>query len=171
MPGSRAGEVELMASLFLATAKIIAQEIPKLQVIIPAANESRYVQIKTELEKTNMPNITLLQQQSHLAMEASDSILLASGTTALEGMLFKKPMVVSYRLGWLTYRLVSSFIKTPFISIPNLLAGKMLVPELVQSDATIPKLTEAVRHSLTEDQSLVLKPIFNKLHDLSLIHI
>ena len=74
-------------------------------------------------------------------------------------------MVVSYRLGWLTYRLVSSFIKTPFISIPNLLAGKMLVPELVQSDATIPKLTEAVRQSLTEDQSLVLKPIFNKLHD------
>ena len=122
MPGSRAGELELMADLFLDVAQVIDKVLPGLHTL----------------------SVTLIRQQSHVAMEASDVVLLASGTTALEAMLLKKPMVVSYRLGALTYALVSPFIKTPFASIPNLLSNEMLVPELIQSKATVEALSDEV---------------------------
>ena len=99
-----------------------------LQLVIPAANNARYAQLQDILAARQELEISLILQQSHTAMAASDAVLLASGTTAIEAMLLKKPMVVSYKLGALTYKLVSPFIKTPFVSIPNLLANKMLVP-------------------------------------------
>ena len=86
--------------------------------------------------------------QSHRAMEAADAVLLASGTTALEAMLLKKPMVVSYRFGALTYAVLSLLVKTPYASIPNLLANKMLVPELIQNQASIENLSAAVIDAL-----------------------
>jgi lipid-A-disaccharide synthase len=97
-------------------------------------------------------------------MEAADTVLLASGTTALEAMLLKKPMVVSYRLGKWTYRLLKPFIKTPFASIPNLLAGEMLVPEFIQHDATVENLTAAVIESLDEDARVLLEQRFDELY-------
>ena len=81
-------------------------------------------------------------------MEAADAVLLTSGTTALEAMLLKKPMVVSYRMGNLTYKLIKPFIKTPYASIPNLLANEMLVPELIQEQATVENLSDAVLEAL-----------------------
>ena len=122
MPGSRAGEVNLMLELFLGVTKQLSQEISQLQVIIPAASEERYIQILNMIDALGINNVKVFLGQSHSGLEACDVVLLASGTTALEAMLFKKPMVVSYRLGRLTYKLVSPFIKTPFVSIPNLLA-------------------------------------------------
>lgn len=87
-------------------------------------------------------------------------------TTALEAMLFKKPMVVSYRLGVITHALVSPFIKTPFVSIPNLLAGEMLVPELIQADATLEALTTAVIEALDTDKNQSLVEQFDRMHKL-----
>jgi lipid-A-disaccharide synthase len=164
MPGSRAGEVSLMLELFLGATKQLSQEISQLQVIIPAASEERYIQIINMIEALGITNVEVLFGQSHLGLEACDAVLLASGTTALEAMLFKKPMVVSYRLGRLTYKLVSPFIKTPFVSIPNLLAGRMLVQELLQNDACVPKLTEAVKFAMSEQQTDILEPIFKEMH-------
>jgi lipid-A-disaccharide synthase len=109
-------------------------------------------------------DVHLLQQQSHLAMEAADVVLLASGTTALEAMLLKKPMVVSYRLGALTYKLVSPFIKTPYASIPNLLANKMLVPEFIQDQATVANLVAAVSEAFEPANSQTLVAEFEDLH-------
>lgn len=166
MPGSRAGEVALLADLFLEVAERIEQSVNGLQIVIPAANDSRYEQLKHILLRHEHLNVTLLLQQSHLAMESADAILLASGTTALEGMLFKKPMVVSYRLGALTYALVSPFIKTPFVSIPNLLAGEMLVPELIQSAATLDALAAAVINALDADKNKALIARFESMHEL-----
>lgn len=166
MPGSRAGEVALLADLFLEVAERIEQAVNGLQIIIPAANDARYDQLKHILLRHEHLNVTLLLQKSHLAMESADAILLASGTTALEGMLFKKPMVVSYRLGALTYALVSPFIKTPFVSIPNLLAGEMLVPELIQSAATLEALAAAVINALDADKNQALIARFDSMHEV-----
>ena len=164
MPGSRAGEVSLMLELFLGVTKQLSQEISQLQVIIPAASEERYIQILNMIDALGINNVKVFLGQSHLGLEACDAVLLASGTTALEAMLFKKPMVVSYRLGRLTYKLVSPFIKTPFVSIPNLLAGRMLVQELLQNEACVPKLTEAVKFAMSEQQADILESIFKEMH-------
>jgi len=164
MPGSRAGEVELMTELFLdSAAKVAATLGTELQLVIPAANQSRYEQLQKTLAD-RADNLSLLKQQSHLAMEAADVVLLASGTTALEAMLLKKPMVVSYRLGALTYRLLSPFIKTPFVSIPNLLANKMLVPELLQADASVESLSAQVVAAFDARNSASLVEEFDKFH-------
>ena len=164
MPGSRAGEVNMMAEVFLDTASTVVASVEGLQLVIPAANDARYTQLTDILAARPELDIKLLLQQSHLAMEASDAVLLASGTTALEAMLLKKPMVVSYRLGALTYKLLSPFIKTPFVSIPNLLANKMLVPELVQDQAVVSELAPAVLDALDQTKREALVASFDTLH-------
>ena len=149
MPGSRASEVELLTALFLDAAQRVKDgAYADLQVVIPAANEARYQQIQSVVAAYPELNARLIMGQSHRAMEAADAVLLASGTSALEAMLLKKPMVVSYRFGALTYAVLSLLVKTPYASIPNLLANKMLVPELIQNQATIENLSAAVIDAL-----------------------
>ena len=165
MPGSRSGEVELLAGLFLDVARQVQATLgAELQLVIPAANQARYSQLSEILAAKPEINVCLLEQNSHLAMESADVVLLASGTTALEAMLLKKPMVVSYRLGAWTYRLVSPFIKTPYASIPNLLADKMLVPEFIQDQATVDNLVSAVVQAFDplEQQAVIAE--FEQLH-------
>lgn len=163
MPGSRSAEVELMAGLLLDAAAKASQDLGvKLQLIVPAANQSRYDQLKKILD-TRSDNITLLKQQSHQAMEAADAVLLTSGTTALEAMLLKKPMVVGYRMNPLSFKLLFPLIKTPFISLPNLLANQPLVPELIQDQATVETLAAEVVN-LYKANSTELVEHFNKLH-------
>ena len=98
-------------------------------------------------------------------MEAADAVLLTSGTTALEAMLLKKPMVVSYRMGNISYNLIKPFIKTAYASIPNLLANEMLVPEFIQQDATEENLLNAVIEALDSNNRDKLEARFDQLHD------
>jgi lipid-A-disaccharide synthase len=165
MPGSRGGEVALMGELFLMVAERLLESNPQLQFLIPAANGDRHKQLTEILEEYPQLPVTLVERQSLLAMEAADAVLLASGTTALEAMLLQKPMVVSYKLGNLTYKLVRPFIKTPFASIPNLLAGEMLVPELIQDEATVESLSAAVTNALDENARELVKQRFNQLYE------
>ena len=163
MPGSRSAEVELMAKLLLDAAAKASQDLGvKLQLIMPAANQSRYEQLKKILDARS-DNITLLKQQSHQAMEAADAVLLTSGTTALEAMLLKKPMVVGYRMNPLSFKLLFPLIKTPFISLPNLLANQPLVPELIQDKATVETLAAEVVN-LYKANCAELIEHFNELH-------
>lgn len=165
-PGSRSSEVELLANLFLDAAEVVRQTWnADIQLVIPAANQARYQQVEEILGHRPNLNILLLQQQSHLAMEAADVVLLASGTTALEAMLLKKPMVVSYRFGAWTYKLLSRLIKTPYASIPNLLANKMLVPELIQDDASVDNLSAAVIDAFDADRRELLQVEFARLQE------
>jgi lipid-A-disaccharide synthase len=165
MPGSRSGEVALMGELFLMVAVRLLESNPLLQFVIPAANGDRHRQLTEILAEHPELPVTLIEQQSLLAMESADAVLLASGTTALEAMLLQKPMVVSYKLGNLTYKLVRPFIKTPFASIPNLLAGEMLVPELIQDEATVESLSAAVINALDENARELVKQRFNQLYE------
>jgi len=164
MPGSRGSEVDMMAQLFMQVVARVREDIPNLQVLVPAANAARYRQLTALLGSFNLAEVKLLEQQSKLAMEASDVVLLTSGTTALEAMLLKKPMVVSYRLGALTYKIIAPMIVTPFISIPNLLAKRMLVPELIQDDATVDGLSDAVMAAFSPLQNHQLIAEFTAFH-------
>ncbi|WP_323816110.1 lipid-A-disaccharide synthase [Cellvibrio sp. NN19] len=165
LPGSRASEVERMGELFMRTAVMCLEQDPGLRFIIPAANPDRYRQLHIELnEFVDLP-ITLFNGHSHEAMAAADVILLASGTVALEALLLKKPMVVAYKMAPLTFKILSWLIKTPWVSLPNLLAQKMLVPEILQDKATPLTLSAAVMNYFDNpDEAQALSEIFMQMH-------
>lgn len=136
LPGSRGGEVALLGPVFLETAAWLAAQRPGLQFVLPAASPARRTQLEVLLaERGAPPGLTLLYGQSHTAMAAADAVLMASGTTTLEALLLKKPMVVAYRMGSWSFALARRLVKVPHIALPNLLAGTGLVPERLQEEA------------------------------------
>ena len=165
LPGSRQSEVGLLGQLFLDAARLCLKENPKLSFVLPAANPARRQQIDSMLAEAGDLPVTVLDGQSHLAMEAADVVLLASGTTALEAMLLKKPMVVSYKTGWLTHAIISRMLKVPYVSLPNLLAGRELVPEVLQDNATAETLAELLLARLGDSTLAVkLRSEFTEIH-------
>jgi len=135
LPGSRGGEITQVGADFLNTAAWLLQHRPELQFLLPAANASRRAQLEQLLaQRVDRLPIRILDGQSQLAMTAADAILMTSGTTTLEAMLLKKPMVVAYRLGPWTFALVKRLVNVAAISLPNLLAQNKLVPECLQDD-------------------------------------
>jgi lipid-A-disaccharide synthase len=165
MPGSRQGEVAQMTPLFLAVATQLLKQVRDLHFVIPSANEHRHEQLTDVLSQYPELPVTLIKGNSHDVMAAADAVLLTSGTTALEAMLLKKPMVVAYRMGKGSYWLLSKLVKSPFIALPNLIAGRALVPEFLQDDATIENLKTAVLAQLTDSgvrHNLIAE--FSRLH-------
>lgn len=143
MPGSRGGEVARLAPVFIETAAKIIAKYPNAQFIAPCANSARREQIEALLVENTLP-ITLLDGQAQTALAACDMVLIASGTATLEALLCERPMVVAYKLAPLTFYIVKRMFKMPYVSLPNILAGRFLVPELLQDDATPDKLFEAL---------------------------
>lgn len=133
LPGSREGEVRQLGESFLDTAAWLLERRPQLQFLVPAASPARRRQLEGLLAGRDLP-LRLLDGQSQLAMAAADVVLMASGTTTLEALLLKKPMVVAYRMGHWSYALLSRLVKAPYIALPNLLAQRALVPECLQDD-------------------------------------
>ncbi|MGD9661848.1 MAG: lipid-A-disaccharide synthase [Porticoccaceae bacterium] len=165
MPGSRGSEVALMGDLFLQAARQLHREAPQLKFVIPSANSARHSEISQLLSQYPDLPVTLVAGNSHTAMAASDAVLLTSGTTALEAMLLKKPMVVAYRLGGASFWLASKLVKTPYISLPNLVAGEPLVPELIQDQANVANLVTETRAMLFDkDKRRFLESTFTRLH-------
>ncbi|UOB25287.1 lipid-A-disaccharide synthase [Pseudomonas orientalis] len=143
MPGSRGGEVGRLGGLFFDAAERLQALKPGIRFVLPCASPQRRAQIETLLEGRNLP-LTLLDGQSHLALAACDAVLIASGTATLEALLYKRPMVVAYRLAPLTFWILKKMVKSPYISLPNLLAQRLLVPELLQDDATPEALAQTL---------------------------
>ena len=143
MPGSRGGEVGRLASVFFEAAERLQALKPGVRFVLPCASPQRRAQIETLLEGRTLP-LTLLDGQSHLALAACDAVLIASGTATLEALLYKRPMVVAYRLAPLTFWILKRMVKSPYISLPNLLAQRLLVPELLQDDATPDALAQTL---------------------------
>ena len=135
MPGSRGGEVGRLGEVFLDTAKRLQHLIPGVRFVSPCANPARRAQLEQMLQGRDLP-LTLLDGQSHLALAACDAVLIASGTATLEALLYKRPMVVAYRLAPLTFWILKRMVRSPYVSLPNLLAQRLLVPELLQDAAT-----------------------------------
>lgn len=143
MPGSRGGEVGRLGALFFDAAERLQAQKPGIRFVLPCASPQRRAQIETLLEGRNLP-LTLLDGQSHLALAACDAVLIASGTATLEALLYKRPMVVAYRLAPLTFWILKRMVKSPYISLPNLLAQRLLVPELLQDDTTPEALAQTL---------------------------
>jgi lipid-A-disaccharide synthase len=143
MPGSRGGEVSRLGELFLDAAIRLRALRPGIRFLMPCATPERREQLEQMLAGRDLP-LTLLNGRSHEALAACDAVLIASGTATLEALLYKRPMVVAYRVAPLTYRILKRLVKSPYISLPNLLAERLLVPELIQDAATPEALAQAV---------------------------
>ncbi len=152
LPGSRGGEVAKLGGLFLDTAELLLKTRPDLRFVLPCANPQRRTQIEALLVGRNLP-LTLLDGQSHEALAACDAVLIASGTATLEALLCQRPMVVAYKVASLTYWILKRLVKSAYLSLPNLLAGRALVPELIQDAATPVALAEQLLPLLLDGAS------------------
>ncbi|MEB6669123.1 lipid-A-disaccharide synthase [Acinetobacter pittii] len=145
LPGSRKGEVERLLPMLLGAANILHTKHPDIQFLIPAINDARKQQIEQGVEKLApqlkakihiLENTGSESKIGRMVMNASDIIALASGTATLEAMLMHRPMVTFYKLHWLTYLIAKFLVKIPYYSLPNIIAGKKVIEELIQADAT-----------------------------------
>ena len=165
LPGSRGGEVRLLAPLFLEAARQLSERDPAIHFVLPAASEARMTQIHAELAHFPELPVTVLAGQSRQAMAAADAILLASGTATLEAMLLKRPMVVAYRMGELSWQVASRIATTRFVALPNVLAGERIVPELLQHAATPEAMVDELWPLLSEgDKALAQADAFEVFH-------
>jgi len=186
LPGSRMSEIARLGAIFVAAAIHLRRLMPGLRFVAPMANArcraafdkllrepmdpkaDRSSNPPTPEEWKNFRNVlTLTDGKAHQVMVASDLILLASGTAALECMLAKRPMVVAYRISGLTYAIVKGLglLKIDRYSLPNILSGEELVPELMQQNCTAEKIAEALRDWLKNPARVAaVVPKFKALH-------
>lgn len=173
LPGSRLGEIAKMLPVFLDAAGRVAQRVSGLRVLVPAANAACRAAIEAVIAQRATAarpglDLTLLDGRARDAMIAADVVLLASGTAALEAMLAKRPMVIGHRISGLTHAIVRGLglLKTRFVSLPNVLAGEELVPELLQDDCTADNLADAVLRWFEEPEAVAaLRPRFRAIHE------
>lgn len=165
LPGSRTGEIAYIGQSFIDAAQWLFERNPSLHFVIPCVNEARQQQIAAIIQQSHpdLP-ITLLLGHSREVMAASDALMLASGTAALEAMLIKRPMVVAYRVSKITHWIMKRLLKAPFVSLPNLLANKALVPELIQDDAQPEKIGAGILAGLEGQGSADVVAEFARLH-------
>ena len=168
MPGSRNGELRKLGLLFLQTAQWCLQRQPGLTFVMPCANPERRTQMQAIVADSglNLPLI-LLDGQAHEALAACDAVLIASGTATLEAMLFKRPMVVAYRMAGLTFRILKRLVKIGHVALPNLLAGREVAPEFLQDDATPEAMGPALLERLgPTPEREATQAEFTRLHHL-----
>lgn len=166
LPGSRQQEVLQLGIPFLQTAQWLLTHEPQLRFLVPLASHSLQELFCQQLAQVapDLP-ITLLLGQSHEAMIAGDVVLTASGTATLEAMLFKRPMVVAYRLATVTYWFARWLVHVPYFSLPNLLARQQLVAEFLQDQVTPPNLGAALLYWLKNPPAVeTLQNHFTQLH-------
>jgi lipid-A-disaccharide synthase len=158
LPGSRLGEIRRLGADFVGAVALLRKELPDLEVVAPMANAACRYAFEGLLKSRQIANgeaqspIRIVDGHAHEAMIAADAVLLASGTAALEAMLAKRPMVVAYRVSPLTYRIVMGLhmLEVNRYSLPNVLAGRDLVPELMQDACTPESLANALLPALAE---------------------
>ena len=172
LPGSRSSEVELIAPVFFETMQLLTEKLKgqKLQFLIPVATP----QLRAPLEKLLLRaknlnpdiQIQLLDGMADEVLEASDVVLIASGTATLQAALWKKPMVISYKVPWLTAQIMKRQGYLPYVGLPNILCGEFVVPELLQNEATSEKLAQALIDWLNHPNKVVeLKARFSQMHE------
>ncbi len=135
LPGSRASEMQQHASTFIETAALCTQTVAGLQCAVPVVNDALATLFRSALAaRSEKIDVHMVDGRAHEVLSAADVVLTASGTAAVETMLHKRPMVVAYRVAWLSYWVIRALIRIPYICMPNVLAGRALVPEFVQAD-------------------------------------
>jgi len=166
LPGSRQSEVQQHAELFVQTAKRIYAEHPNAKFLVPLiTRQTREIFELAIFHEPDQLPIDLLFGHAHDAMEAADVVIVASGTATLEAALLKKPMVITYRMPNLSWQLLKRMRLQPYVGLPNILAGKFVVPELLQYDAN-PENLAATTLKLMADKEYVaeIKKEFTAIH-------
>jgi len=144
LPGSRSGEVARLLPHFLETVQVLREQHPRLEVLLPAASAQRRRQIDEVLATLPDTDVHVLDGDARLAMTAADAVLLASGTATLEAALLQRPMVVAYRMSPLSFTIMYSLATTAYVSLPNILLDRPVVPEFFQGDVCADTLAPAV---------------------------
>ncbi len=148
LPGSRMSEIRLLGPVFLEAAARIAEHRPEARFVVPCVRPAIARWLAEATRRQPALRIVPDHGNARRALCACDAALVKSGTSTLEGMLLRRPMVVSYRLGRVSYALVRRLLRTPYVALPNILAGRELVPELLQDRATPAALAAALLREL-----------------------
>lgn len=146
LPGSRQSELHYMAKLFVQTARMIAAANPNIQFLVPLVSRETRNMFEAEIYRAKCSDLplTVLFGHAHAALIAADAALVASGTATLEAALLKCPMVITYKMSPLTWRMMQRKAYLPYVGLPNILEGRFIVPELLQDDATPENLSQAM---------------------------
>lgn len=146
LPGSRQSELRYMAATFARTAKLVSEQLTDAQFLVPLINRETRSLFEAALHDEGCQNlrVTILFGHARDAIAASDAVLVASGTATLEAALLGKPMVVTYRMAPLTWRMMSRMRYQPYVGLPNIIAGEFIVPELLQDDASPENLSQVL---------------------------
>ncbi|MDP3843100.1 MAG: lipid-A-disaccharide synthase [Oxalobacteraceae bacterium] len=167
LPGSRMSELKYNTAAFIGAAKLLARREPGLHFVVPMAGMRQreyFVQLLAQAGLADVP-LQLVDGQSHTVLAAADAVLVASGTASLEVALFKKPMVIAYRMMRASWEIMRHMGYQPWIGLPNILAREFLVPELLQDAATPQALADALWQQLTDaNLQASLRQRFTDMH-------
>ena len=152
LPGSRQSELHYMAGLFVRTAQLVAEHLPGTHFLTPLASRETRAQFESALYAGGAQDLplTILFGHAREAIAAADAVLVASGTATLETALYRKPMVITYRMANTTWKLMSRMRYQPYVGLPNIIAGEFVVPELLQDEATADNLAQALLNVLLD---------------------
>jgi lipid-A-disaccharide synthase len=153
LPGSRPGEIRYMGEEFLKTAVWLSQRQPDLHFVMPCAGAALYERLRdvaAAMPALERVRLTITQGRSHQALAACDTALVASGTATLEAALFRRPMVIAYKMAWLTHRIMRNMGYLPWIGLPNILCNDSVVPEFIQQQATAQAMGQALLEQLEQ---------------------
>ncbi len=164
LPGSRGSEMKMLAEPFIATCQKLQARYPDLGFVVALVNAKRRAQFEQAWQQVAPElNFVLVDDTARNVITAADAVMLASGTVALECMLVKRPMVVGYRVNAFTAFLAKRLLKTPYVSLPNILAGEELVKELLQDHCPVDNLYHEVSR-LLESANQALMDKFTEMH-------
>jgi lipid-A-disaccharide synthase len=167
LPGSRQSELDFMADVFVKTAQKIAEDFPDAQFLVPLVTRETRAKFEAAIYRNQAQELAfkLLFGHAHMAMTAADGVVVASGTATLEAALLKRPMVIAYKISKWSWPIMKRMGYLPWIGLPNILAGKSVVPELLQEKATPQALAEALL-SMVSDKNRVAEI----QHEFKVIH-
>jgi lipid-A-disaccharide synthase len=167
LPGSRQSELDYMADLFVGAAQKIREQVPQVQFLVPMVSRETRWKFLAAISRHGAEElpINLMFGHAHQAMEAADAVIVASGTATLEAALLKRPMVVVYRMSPLSWQILRHMQYLPHVGLPNILAGKTVVPELLQNQATPENVAQTLLE-LVHDKTRVaeIQEEFTRMH-------
>jgi lipid-A-disaccharide synthase len=165
LPGSRRSEIALIGPTFFAAMALIQQREPAVRFVMPAATPGLRALLQPLVEAHPELALTITDGDAQRAMTAADAVLVKSGTVTLEAALLKKPMVISYKVPWLTGQIMRRQGYLPYVGLPNILAGRFVVPEILQHFATPEALADAMLTQLHDETNRrTLSEVFTQMH-------
>jgi lipid-A-disaccharide synthase len=169
LPGSRQSELQYMAETFIETGKLLLQRFPRALFLVPLVSRETRDLFEAALWRLGAQELPFKRLFGHAqeAMAAADAVLVASGTATLEAALIKRPMVITYKMSPWTWRLMRRMRYQPWVGLPNILAGRFVVPELIQDDATPENLAQALGNLVGDTEATRrLEITFTEIHQL-----